>query len=72
LNAFKKALSDRQFLNLNGLTYRTSATVADYPTTTYQSQSAATQFIDLEKPSLPKSLRESIASWESLVAPIKQ
>jgi hypothetical protein len=31
-----------------------SAAIADYPTTTYQSQSAATQFIDLEKQSLPK------------------
>jgi hypothetical protein len=72
LNAFKKTLDNRQFPNLNGLTYLTSATVADYPTTTYQSQSAATQFIDLEKQSLPKSLRESISSWESLIAPVKQ
>jgi formaldehyde-activating enzyme involved in methanogenesis len=72
LNAFKKTLSNQQFPNLNALTYLTSAALADYPTTTYQSQSAATQFIDLEKQSLPKSLRESIASWESLVTPIKQ
>jgi hypothetical protein len=71
LNAFKKMLDNRQFPNLNGLSYLTSAAVSDYPTTTYQSQSAATQFIDLEKQSLPKSLRESIASWESLVAPVK-
>jgi hypothetical protein len=71
LNAFKKMLDNRQFPNLNGLSYLTSAAVADYPTTTYQSQFAATQFIDLEKQSLPKSLRESIASWESLVAPVK-
>ena len=71
LNAFKKNLANRQFPNLNGLTYLTSAALADYPTTTYQSQSAATQFIDLEKQSLPKSLREAIASWESLVAPVK-
>jgi hypothetical protein len=71
LNAFKKMLEDRQFPNLNSLTYLTSAALADYPTTTYQSQAAATQFIDLEKQSLPKSLRESIASWESLVTPVK-
>ncbi len=71
LNAFKKTLADRQFPNLNGLTYLTSAALADYPTTTYQSQSAATQFIDLEKQSLPKSLQQSIASWTSLVAPVK-
>jgi formaldehyde-activating enzyme involved in methanogenesis len=71
LNAFKKTLADRQFPNFNGLTYLTSAALADYPTTTYQSQSTATQFIDLEKQSLPKSLRESIASWESLITPVK-
>jgi hypothetical protein len=71
LNAFKKTLENRQFPNLNGLTYLTSAALADYPTTTYQSQSTATQFIDLEKQSLPKSLQQSIASWESLVATVK-
>lgn len=71
LNAFKKTLANQQFPNLNGLSYLTSAAVADYPTTTFQSQVAATQFIDLEKQSLPKSLRESIASWESLVTTVK-
>jgi hypothetical protein len=71
LNAFKKTLENRQFPNLNGLTYLTSAALADYPTTTYQSQAAATQFIDLEKQSLPKSLQQVITSWESLVSPVK-
>jgi hypothetical protein len=71
LNAFKKTLENRQFPNFNGLTYLTSAALADYPTTTYQSQSAATQFIDLEKQSLPRSLQQSIANWESLIAPNK-
>jgi hypothetical protein len=71
LNAFKKTLENRQFPNFNGLTYLTSAALADYPTTTYQSQSTSTQFIDLEKQSLPKFLKQSIASWESLVAPVK-
>lgn len=71
LNAFKKTLDNRQFSNLNGLIYLTSAAVADYPTTTYQSQSTATQFIDLETQSLPKSLQQSIVSWNSLIAPAK-
>ena len=71
LNAFKKTLANQQFPNLNGFSYLTSATVADYPTTTYQSQSAAVQLIDLEKQSLPTSLQQSIASWESLVTPAK-
>ncbi len=71
LNAFKKTLASRQFSNLNGLSYLTNVVLGDYPTTTYQSQGAATQFIDLEKPSLPKSLQQSIASWDALIAPVK-
>jgi hypothetical protein len=64
-------LADRQFPNLNGLRYLTSAALADHPTTTYQSQAAATQFIDLEKQSLPKSLRETILGWDYFVAPVR-
>jgi hypothetical protein len=64
--AFKRMLEDLQFPNFNGLSYLTSAALADYPTTTYQSQSAATQFIDLEKQSLPRSLQALITSWELL------
>jgi hypothetical protein len=71
LNAFKKTLDNRQFLNLNGLTYLTSAALADYPTTTYQSQSTTTQFIDLEQKNLPRSLQQSISTWESLITPNK-
>jgi hypothetical protein len=67
VNAFKTMLENRQFLNFNGLTYLTAAAVADYPTTTYQSQSAATQFIDLEKHRLPRSLQAVITSWETLI-----
>jgi hypothetical protein len=71
LNAFKKMLADRQFPNLNGLSYLTSAALADYPTTTYQSQSTATQFIALEQQNLPKSFQQVITSWESLVTSVK-
>jgi hypothetical protein len=71
LNNFQKVLENRQFPNLNGLTYLTAAALADYPTTTYQSQSAATQFIDLEKRSLPRSLQQVIVSWESLIKSAK-
>jgi hypothetical protein len=63
---FKKLLENRQFPNLNGLSYLTNAALADYPTTTYQSQSATTQFIDLEKKNLPRSLQTIIANWELL------
>jgi hypothetical protein len=71
VNAFKTTLDDYQFFNFNGLTYLTSAVLADYPTTTYQSQLATTQFIDLEKQSLPRSLQKVIASWESLITTVQ-
>jgi hypothetical protein len=71
LDSFQKVLKNLQFSNLNGLTYLTTASLADYPTTTYQSQSAATQFIDLEKQSLPRSLQQVIISWESLIKSTK-
>jgi hypothetical protein len=69
LNAFKKGLENRQFPNLNGLSFLTDAALADYPTMTYQSQFATTQFIDLEKKNLPRSLRQVIKSWETLIQP---
>jgi hypothetical protein len=66
LNAFKKTLEDSGFINLNGLSYLTAAALADYPTTTYQGQSVTTQFIDLEKQSLPRSLQKVLARWDAL------
>jgi hypothetical protein len=70
LNTFRKILENRQFPNLNGLSYLTSTALADYPTTTYQSPSVATQFIDLEKKILPRSLQQVITSWESLITSV--
>jgi hypothetical protein len=67
VEAFKQALQNRRFRNLNGLSYLTSAALADYPTTTYQSQDIAMQFIDLEKKSLPRSLQQLIRTWEALI-----
>lgn len=67
LNAFQKVLQNHRFRNLNGLSYLTSAALADYPTTTYQSPDSTTQLIDLEKRNLPRSLQQVIASWESLI-----
>ncbi len=67
LNAFKKGLENQRFPNLNGLSYLTSAALADYPTTTYQSPNVTTQFIDLEKKNLPRSLQQVIVNWETLI-----
>jgi hypothetical protein len=67
LKAFQKVLETQRFRNLNGLSYLTSAALADYPTTGYESPDAAMQFIDLEKASLPRSLQGLIKSWDALV-----
>ena len=41
INTFKISLENQRFPNLNGLTYLTSASLADYPTTTYQAQASS-------------------------------
>jgi hypothetical protein len=69
VEAFKKGLENRRFRNFNRLSYLTSAALADYPTTTYQSQDSIMQFIDLEKKSLPRSLQQVITNWEKLIQP---
>jgi hypothetical protein len=67
LKTFKNQLETQRFPNLNGLSYLTSASLADYPTTTYQGMNSSVQFIDLEKKDLPRSLQNVIISWESLL-----
>jgi hypothetical protein len=69
INAFKQQLNDRRSPNFNGLSYLTSAALADYPTTTYQSQEMVLQFIDLEKKNFPRSLQRLILNWETLIQP---
>ena len=67
INTFKKSPEIYRFPNLNGLTYLTSASLADYPTTTYQAQGSSVQFIDLEKKNLPRSLQRTISTWQTLI-----
>ena len=67
INTVKTSLENQRFPNLNGLTYLTSASLADYPTTTYQAQGSSVQFIDLEKKKLPRSLQRTISTWETLI-----
>lgn len=69
INEFNQQLNDRRSLNFNGLSYLTSAALADYPTTTYQSQEMVMQFIDLEKKNFPRSLQQLIVNWETLIQP---
>lgn len=65
---FKKVLENRRFPNFNGLSYLTSAAVADFPTTTYQSQDTVTHYISLEQNSMPRSLQQVINAWEKIIA----
>ena len=67
INTFKKSLENQKFPNLNGLTYLTSASLADYPTTTYQAQLTSVQLIDLEKENLPRSLQRIVSTWQTLI-----
>lgn len=67
ITTFKKALETQRFPNLNGLTYLTTAALADYPTTTYQAQYTSVQFVDLEKRRLPRSLQRIISTWATLI-----
>jgi hypothetical protein len=67
IKAFKKLLEDSRFPNLDGLSYLTTAALADYPTTTYQGMFTAVQFIDLEKKNMPQALQKVIIGWEKLI-----
>jgi hypothetical protein len=69
VESFKQTLQTRRFRNFNGLSYLTSAALADYPTTTYQSQDTVMQLIDLEKASFPRSLQQVVKVWETLIQP---
>jgi hypothetical protein len=64
---FQRFLNRQRFPNLNGLSYLTSAALADYPTTTYQTQDTVVQLIDLEKDKLPIALRQIFNTWERLI-----
>ncbi len=67
IKTFTKLLEDSRFPNLDGLSYLTTAALADYPTTTYQGMFTAVQFIDLEKKHMPQSLQKVITGWETLI-----
>ncbi len=69
LNAFKQVLETQRFPHFSGLTYLTSAALADYPTTTYQDRYSSMQFVDLDKKALPRSLQQLIVRWENLIKP---
>ena len=63
---FQQQLQQQRFPNLNGMKYVTSAVLADYPTTFVQAMGSTVAYIDLEQPSLPKSLQNVIQAWQRL------
>lgn len=67
LAQFKQRLNTARFVNLDGLSYMTTAALADYPTTSYQSQGTLLYFVDSEKRELPRSLQSVYADWQALI-----
>jgi hypothetical protein len=67
LAQFKQRLNTARFVNLDGLSYMTTAALADYPTTSYQSQGTLLYFVDIEKRELPRSLQSVYADWQALI-----
>ena len=66
LERFKTLLARQGFPNLNGLSYLTSASVADVPTVTLQSIGSSVSYISIEKQHVPKSLQSVIAAWAEI------
>ncbi|MBD2036126.1 hypothetical protein H6F76_13965 [Leptolyngbya sp. FACHB-321] len=66
LKQFQQVLEAKQFRNLNGLSYLSSAAFADYPTTMLQATGSTVQYIDLEMKNLPPALRQVIQAWKKL------
>jgi hypothetical protein len=64
--AFKLALENRRFYNLNGVNYLSAGIVPVKPTT-YAGSYGNTQFARSEKTRLPRSLQQVITTWENLV-----
>jgi hypothetical protein len=65
--AFKRTLENQRYPNLNGLNYLTVAAVADVPGTTFEAPSGMVQYIGLDQPQLPRSLRQVIRVWQDLI-----
>ena len=66
LQRFQQLLQQQKFPNLNGMSYLTSAALADYPTTIVQAMGSTVAYIDLEQEQLPQSLQTVIQAWNQL------
>jgi hypothetical protein len=73
LDRFKSLLVRQRLPNLDGLSYLTSASVADVPTVTFQavvagngSRTTSTSYTSIEQQHVPKSLQTIISAWETI------
>jgi hypothetical protein len=74
LDRFKSLLVRQGLPNLNGLSYLTSASVADVPTVTLQAvvtgdasrSGTSTSYTSIERHRVPKSLQAIISAWETI------
>jgi hypothetical protein len=66
LRQFQQVLEQQRFPNLDGMSYLTSAALADYPTTVIQAMNSTVAYIDLEQNNLPQSLQTVIEAWSQL------
>jgi hypothetical protein len=74
LDRFKSLLVRQGFPNLNGLSYLTSASVADVPTVTFQAMvgngsrtGTSTSYTSIEQQHVPTSLQTIISAWETII-----
>ena len=66
LEGFKAVLVRQGDRNFNGLSYLTSASVADVPTVMLQSIGSSVSYTSIEKQHVPKSLQSIITAWEAI------
>lgn len=66
MQKFQQVLMEQGFPNLNHLRYISSASLADYPTTTLQALGSSVDYTDLEFDHLPVALQTVIQAWQQL------
>jgi hypothetical protein len=73
LDRFKSLLVRQRLPNLNGLSYLTSASVADVPTVAFQAivagkrpRTIGMSYTSIEQQRVPKSLQAVISAWETI------
>jgi hypothetical protein len=66
IDRFKALLAQQGSPNLDGLSYLTSASVADVPTITLSERRAMVSYTSIEQQHVPKSLQVIITAWEKI------